>query len=388
MRVRIVLNVLVCVGLLFLFAGCSSNDGPATAPGADDGGQLDLESSFGGYNMSDEEVGFGDPELMKNENDGVAAEDAFGEDPAVLTLGADANTDVYSVRLTWGMLEYDSSVTDPTDWSGSIALAVDGAIVVERLIRFEPEDHIVRPRTDRKLVELVSSTAPGLDGVLLTLFDPRGDVAAKTGEVNELKIRLGDFEVNYLLTDLDSLDEVIDVGTGGNQFAIHAFLVKDYFCPRGFLSGKWMPTGPDRGIFRGRWTSRFGLSHGFLKGHWGVNEEGNQVFFGKYIGRGGEFRGLLRGVWDHAPDRAGGTFHGNWHGRNSVAGALRGVWSAPAWAGGGGDGTDAASFDRPAVRGFFQGEWRANCDASLDPDGGDSPPADPAGGEEASATDL
>lgn len=364
--------------VLFLFAasGCSTNDNPAGTPESSVGEEsLDLESSFGGYAMTDEDPGFGDDELLKNEDDGIEADDAIDADPVVVDMAATDSTDVYSVRLTWGMLEGDSSNTAITDWSGSISLNVDGAIVVERIIRFERDDFIVRPRTDRMVVDLVSQTGRHLDGVLITIFDPHGDVTAqdKSNVVNELTIALGDFEVTYLLTDLDSLDEIIDVDNLGNQFAIHAFQVTD-FCPRGFLSGRWAPTSAGRGVFRGRWTSRYGLSHGWLKGHWGTNDNGKQIFYGKYIGQNGEFRGLLRGHWNHSPDRPGGSFNGRWHGEAGLVGGLRGVWSAPPHPANQPVMTESEEFNQRRPAGFFHGEWRANCDGSIDDDSSDFAP--------------
>jgi len=156
----------------------------------------------------------------------------------------------------------------------------------------------------------------------------------------------------------------------GNQFSIQAFRVTD-FCPLGFVSGRWAPTSPGHGVFRGRWTSRYGLSHGWLKGHWGTDSNGKQVFFGKYIGQGGEFRGLLRGHWDHTTGRPGGTFVGRWHDGNGVAGGLRGVWNVPPRRGNDTAAFQADDFTGPGRNGFFHGKWHANCDGSIEDDSSD-----------------
>ncbi len=374
MRSRVLFPIVFCAIVLSFLAmtGCSSNDNPAGADNNSAAEQLDLESSFGGYAMTGEEPGFGDDELLKNEDDGVEANDEVDEDPDLFDVASSDSTDVYSVRLSWGMLEGDSTVAALADWSGSISLSVDGAIVVERIVRFERDDYIVRPRADRMVVDLVSHTTAHFDGVLLTLYDPEDLLTSqnKASVVNELTIALGTFELTYLLSDLDSLDEIIDVDDAGNQLSIQAFRVTD-FCPRGFISGRWAPTSAGRGVFRGRWTSRFGLSHGWLKGHWGTNDEGKQVFFGKYIGQNGEPRGLLRGHWDHAPDRPGGWFKGGWHGASGIAGGLRGVWSAPRNNGNDPALTDSAEFSQPGKAGFFHGKWRANCDGTIDDDSED-----------------
>lgn len=383
------MTFLSAVIFLVAVSGCSRNDNPAGATGdAVAGEELDLEQSFGGYTTTAESPGFGDDELLKSEDDGIDAEDALQEDPGILDLAARAETRVYSVRLAWGMLEGDSTVTAETDWSGSVSLTTDGAIVVERIIHFERGDYIVRPRTDRMTVGLVSNTGRQYDGLLLTLYDPEeSDVVAAADVENVLEVKLGGFEMSWPLADLDSLDEIIDVDNLGNQFAIQAFQVTD-FCPRGFLSGRWAPTRAGRGVFRGRWTSRYGLSHGWLKGHWGTNDAGDQVFFGKYIGQNGEFRGLLRGTWGRSPDRPGGWFQGRWHrGDRTVAGGLRGIWVAPPPRGGV-TANSAEEFRRPTRAGFFEGKWRANCDGTIDDDpgvfdDGEEPVGDPAGDESA-----
>ncbi len=370
MHTRSFLQVVVVILSIAAFIGCSSNDSPmevSNDPGQSE--ELDLESSFGGYTKTDDAVAFDDSELLESEDDGIEAEDIMEDDPDVIDLGSRETTDIYSVRLAWGKLEGDSSSTDLVDWTGSITLSQDGAIVVERILRFERGDYIVRPRTERKLVELVSHTGPHWDGLLLTIFDPQDLLTdEKASVVNELTIKLGEFEVSYLLTDLDSLDEVIDVDDFGNQFSISTFMVED-FCPRGWIAGRWTHTAANRGVFRGHWRSRYGLSHGWLKGHFGVNDNGRKVFFGKYIGQNGEFRGLLRGHWDVAGDRPGGWFAGRWHGRNEIMGALRGVWSSRTDRATDMDNsTDESTLTDRGHGGFFHGEWKARCSDLLDDD--------------------
>ncbi len=345
--------------IVFSLTGCSENS-PIDADGEGFGSDVetDLNSAFGGYQMTDESPAFGDEELLKSADDGAPAEDPVAEDAAVILMGAESTTDAYAVRITWGMLEGDSSVTEATDWSGSISLS-RGAIIVERTILFERGDTIVRPRTDRKVVDLVSKTMPHYDGLLLTILDPHTDTA--DAAENVLTIALGPFEETFLLSELVEREEVFDVGVVGSQVSITSFLVEDFPCPRGFLSGRWGRTGPDGGLFLGRWISRSGAARGFLKGHWGIDEEGRKVFFGKYISVNGEIEGLLRGAWGHRVNsRAAGWFRGVWHGEEGPRGYLHGVWRE-AW-----HGYEAALTGAQAgrPRGFFHGHWFKPCDPS------------------------
>lgn len=370
--------------IAFAMVGCSRNDNPIVADGADDSQEeaLDLEASFGGYSYKDELPAFGDDELLEKENDGVEARDALEADPAVIDLGARPDTKVYSVRLAWGMLEGDSTVTDGRDWSGDISV-INGAVIVNRILQFEDRDYIERPRDDRRLVSVVSHTGPRWDGLLLTILDPQSDLTV----INELVIDLGDFEMRWLVSDLDSLEEIIDVDDRGNQFSITAFAVDEMICPSGFIHGRWANTRDNGGVFRGRWTSRYGLSHGWLKGHYGVNDEGDNVFFGKYIGQGGEVRGLFRGSWGRADAvDHGGWFRGKWHNRGDVQGALGGRWFArpdrtmPPSVDAAGDGNARPEFaERPNI-GFFSGRWINNCDGSMDEE---TDPSDESGEDEA-----
>jgi hypothetical protein len=116
------------------------------------------------------------------------------------------------------------------------------------------------------------------------------------------------------------------------------------------MAGQWKDVN-DRpgGIFRGKWISRNGAHMGYLRGVYGPNSRGEKVFFGKWITAAGRFEGLLRGHYQPAGDRPGGTYQGEWIGRELRAmGKLGGVYGKRV----NDDGRHA---------GFFRGRWKAFC---------------------------
>lgn len=356
MKITKVLLALVTMTMVLFLVGCGENSPADSAGGLSEGEEnVDLNADFGGYETTDETPAFGVEDLAKSADDGIPAADAVADEPEVINLGVAPATNVYVVRLAWGMLEGDSSITTETDWSGSIS--VDrGAIVVERIVRFEPGDYVVRPRTDRKVVDLVSKTAPHFDGLLITVLDPQDDSLATVENV--LRISLGGFETSYTAPQLAELGEIVDVDAAGNQFSIDAFLLREFPCGHGVLSGEWRHTTMNGGDFLGRWSSVGGENRGFVRGSWGVNEEGIRVFFGKYILADGTFGGLLRGHWGFAESRGSGFFRGAWHGENEIKGSVHGVWRHE-WRG---NESNSAGEIVDGRRGFFHGRWIQACD--------------------------
>ena len=154
---------LLWISVLFamlVFSACSNNE-QLTSPGEELGEEaVSLEKEFGGYESNDETTAFGDSEIADEfgEDEGVA--DIYATDAAitdVLDPGTAAVDGVKAcfVRITWGLLEGDSTATDVINWNGSAQVS-KGTLIVLRKIRFEGNDSIVLPRTDRQLVEFTS----------------------------------------------------------------------------------------------------------------------------------------------------------------------------------------------------------------------------------------
>ncbi len=359
-----------------LISGCSKESAPLTS---NDMG-LNFEDEFGGYDASNEAPGFGDETILSemSEDAEVAVDDPeFSIQFA--TLDTLPIVKVYAMKILWGQLEFDSTVTEMTDWSGSLTIA-NGAIRIASLIRFEwPYDHIVRPRTDRSKLEWVSQTAPHFDGILVWLYDLSDSLGLTE---NTVTFQTGPYTRTFTMSELDSLSEIIEVDELGNEVSFDARYLETPDCGYGFLGGRWVFKENNRGIFYGRWVNWSGMAMGHLRGHWGINSAGEKVFFGKWIGRGGEFKGLLRGNWDYDSNEEcadcppKGIFDGVWADRNGVIrGHLGGRWAAfppppdngNANNGNHGNGGNMGGMNDEIAgipghhRGFFLGRWDKFC---------------------------
>lgn len=354
MKIRPMCLVAALVLAAALFAlGCGESDGPTGS-----GDELftreqipNLDDPYGGYNFGDESPGFGDASLIEEFGDDVTIDDPYENDA---TIGAyDRDRDGHPrarifLAVTWGNLHRDSTRTEPTDWSGSLTVK-PGAVLLRQLIRFEREDYVL-PRTDRGILEWVSHTLPGIDGVLVRIVpmpDSTVDARAEIDSANTtITFATGPLTVSFTLADLPGLHRVITL-EDGNAVSFDAVRVPPDGCPRGFLRGVWRGRGNgERGEFFGKYASETGRHLGFVRGHYGVNENGEKVFFGKWISRSGEFRGILKGIYDRREGEQDGWFAGRWIGRDQrVKGDLKGEWRR----------------NDEHRGGFFRGEWRAHC---------------------------
>ncbi len=327
----------------------------------------DIDDPFGGFNTSDEMVGFDDPYLLSDEGE-LDYEDDIIEDPDVRDLIEDSATWLFGVRLTWGYLDRDSTHSDdPVDWSGS-AMVDSGALIAVRTIQFEPgQDYLLRPSegpvSRRRVVEWVSTTTVAFDGVQLRVADPTSGQGP-----NSLTLSVPLLDKTFEIAELAEMDTTFLVDEAGHQFRVQARRLEPGIqCRHGWLSGRWEQLDPQtdaealqrriNGRFRGHWTDAYGDVGGFLRGFYGVNARGYRVYFGKLIDRNGAFVGLVRGTWDHSLHTPGsGPFRGVWLDEEERAfGAMRGLWERRG----------------PSGDGFFHGAWRSWCgdvDEEIDSD--------------------
>jgi len=373
--IRKLLALIVVGALVFWAIGCSES--PTQSVGED----FNLDDEFGGYTTSPEIPGFGDQELVgEAEGDSAYDDEEIQSLPEVDSIIAEPQTGYYHLRAVWGRLQYDSTVTSVTDWSGSLSVS-RGIEIIRRVIRFESgQDYIVRPRTDPKIIEWVSKTTVHNDGLAVDIFVPPIFDTSKVPEVDSLgdtgyiividtsysatvSFATGPYSRTFDLEELKSLDTVIYLDDS-NAVAFQAFELDRFPCPRGFLAGRWGYDENGNGRFRGVWWSkspsafRWYIS-GYLKGHFGKNNAGLNVLFGKWISKTGEFRGFLKGTYGHRPvvvdnpanlRRAHGWFAGHiYNADREEIGVLKGRYrSAPR-----------------LHNGFFQGRWKLHCNATV-----------------------
>jgi hypothetical protein len=366
----------VILSAALLWTGCSNESSTLSeAPG-----ELNLTTEFGGYDASDEAPSFGDVEIASLMSEDEPVDDPIFTAGEVDSLEGLADSEVYTLAIRWGMLEFDSTVTTETDWSGGLELA-HGFLHLNRLLRFERgQDHIVRPRPNRQTIEWVSKTTVSFDGILVTIIVPPVPEGEDWSD-NSLTFRTGPYTREFPIGELAELDEIADVDNLGNQVAFNSRNIDLEPCGGGHLDGRWLlnPSGKN-GHFYGRWMTEDGELGGHLRGHFGARPQGEKVLFGKYVDVNGQFRGLLRGVWGFGTDdEASGWFNGIWAGRDGrPVGKLGGNWSSnpPAdgeivdddppgnWNGNGNGNnprTDDVFGNDKWTRGYFSGRWVKLC---------------------------
>jgi hypothetical protein len=350
-RLSVFLLAIVVTAPLASLEGCRTSEGPAAV---DDElytreQVMDLDDAYGGFNFSDEAPGFDDPGLLGEFSEDGEAEfdDPITRDPRVAEFDRRQRDRLY-LMITWGNLCRSREIDFVTDWSGS--LTVDpGAIVLKRVIRFEPSDEIL-PRVRRDLLEWKSQTRGAFDGILVRVYGSPSLAAIDTttdSTATMITFSTERLEVSFSLKDLPNLHRVIEVDNAGNAVAFNAVHVPPQGCPRGFMRGVWRDH-PERegGVFFGRWIAANGHFEGFLRGHYGVNGKGEHVFFGKLINPRGRFMGILAGEYGYGSEKYGGWFSGRWvTGNLRTHGRLKGEWKRH-------------EQDR---NGFFRGRWEANC---------------------------
>ena len=339
--------------LLAWLSGCSSNP---TQPGSN----KTIESQFGGFTTSPEAPGFGDPTLAAAVANEKPVSDPIASLSLVDSLIADSSTGIYHMRVMWGRIPADSSVTSMTNWNGSLSIS-RGALVVRRKVRFEHSTDSILPRTSRKSVSWVSQTGTASDGIVVDLIVPPTKWKLDSGVTGPVTVRFetGPYSHTFMLSDLVALDTIVNLADS-SSVAFHSFRYERMLCPRGFLNGHWGYDSSGTGVFDGMWTSRSGLIDGYLRGNFGTNDSGKKIFFGKWIDKDGGFQGLLRGFWDVKPNahadsmalkRAGGWFRG-------------GIYNADAQLIGIVKGKFKSSEKKP--NGFMQGRWKIGCMNSSD----------------------
>lgn len=342
-----IVSALLSLAVPLLLSACS--DSPSGTGGNETNppeSSIDLAQEFGGLTDTDEPANFDDPGFAEM-SAAEAVSEPMGSDPRVQLLDAKPNRDVVFLRVVWGNLARNGSdstgTSSTTAWDGSFS-TTSGAILVQNLIRFEREDHIVRPRTNPKLLSFVSHTHGGVDGVLLRLvYNPDSTDAA-----DEITFATGPLTVSFALQGIADLDSMIATDASGNGVAFTA--VDDDRrgeCAAGIVNGLWKTGLEDGGYLRAAWMTPNGFLAGVMRGRFGMGPGGHQVFVGKVIGPNGAFLGFVKGGYSVDPAGGQGDWRGLWFGRNRTVaiGSISGHWAARE--------NDGA--------GFLHGRWERFC---------------------------
>ena len=367
---KLILPVLVII-LVAWIAGCSDNSTQNDVTES-----ANVNADMGGYTATSEAPGFGDTELLASDAAEKEVTDPLLGTPSVTQYTEDTTAAMFHFRAVWGRLEYDSTVTTQTDWTGSLTVS-RGAEIIRKTIAFELGQDYIPTRTDRQVVDWVSYTTVSYDGVVIDLFVPPATptfdtsftyetdslgniidstmvIDTTTPEPVTVDFQTGPYSRTFTLEDLAALDTVVELDDG-NSIAFSAMQIYRYRCPRGFVAGGWGVDTTGQGVFRGQWLAWDGSIAGWLRGTYGTDDTGRNVFYGKWINNAGDFEGFLAGTWKGHPnyhanprahERAGGWFKGRIFNADTVAiGQLQGKYVSS-------NGTRGN---------FFQGRWRLDC---------------------------
>lgn len=361
--------ILTCVALLMLVVGCSDNGSQSVTSDS----TLNLEDSFGGYTSSSESPAFDDDELVAAAYGEEEVEDDLISKSQMDSLENSSLCGFYHFRAVWGSIPYDSSVTEVTDWSGSLTIS-RGTEVVRRIIRFEYGQDYLLPRADRQTIEWVSATTVHNDGIGVNIYVPREYRIDTTYTDDEevidtvwldcdevtVTFETGPYSRTFDIQELIGLDTVIYLEDSVNAVALHGFRLDYRPCPRGFMSGTWGFDPDGQGVFDGLWLGRQGAVVGHYQGHFGINDDGERVFYGKVIALDGSFEYFLRGVYDPRPNH-----HANPNALRKAPGKyVGGVFTA--------DGARVGVIqgqyrNHPSHKaGFMQGRWKVLCNVDDD----------------------
>ncbi len=307
----------------------------------------DLAQVNGGFTTADEAPEFGIADEFTAaaiEADSGDPNDAMAVSSAVTGVQNLPTVDARNVIVMWGHIPAGSGGV-VRDWSGSLT-ASRGALVVERTIAFEVNDHLDLPRTSPLAVSFTSHTKPASDGVALRVFDD----AASTAPLTLTYQSAANASTSYVI-DLQALDAgpvIIDAGNGDKMVAIS--LKEADPCVGGFMRGRFRSIGANLGVYLGFVTDRAGAVIGHVRGIYGQRPNGDDDIYGKFIDLEGNFTGLIAGTYDATND-----FHAKWIDRSGDHGFVHGHY-----------------FDAPAVAGgFFVARWAATA-CSQDNDGSGS----------------
>ena len=339
---------------LLLAVGCSDSTSTQSDPSSQ---TENFTETFGGYTATAESPAFGDQTLLTESAGEVEFDDPILLSPSVDSIVNDSEAGIYHFRAVWGQLRFDSTVTNVTDWTGSLTVS-RGAMVVRRIIRFERGQDYVLDRTDRKLIEWVSATTVHHDGLAIEIFIPKVDDSdSLMGADTQVTVTFetGPYSRTFTLAEIAALDTIVTLDDAdSNAVAFFGFRHYRERCRKGFVTGGWGFDDDGMGRFRGAWTSRNGQLIGYLQGHFGRDDNGRNMFYGKWISADGSFEGFVKGTWqsrvpnhvpDHARKYAGGWFKGYvYDAAEQQIGELMGKYRSG-----------------PNRSGFFQGRWKAGC---------------------------
>lgn len=285
--------------LLTLFVwGCTQADDNTQGTVTQEEVELDL-SQFG-LSVADPVAEPNGKDLEQetlNKLEGLFPDNEKTDDPEFSTIDPMPTPDrkVYFIKIKFGQLRGNPGNKVGVDWSGAVYSNV-ATVRIVRLIKFDKNDYIVRPRTDEHGFKFVAKTLPHYDGFLLMLVQK----ASVLDVVPSLTFESKAYKTTIALQDIPGLNRLEKIDQAGNAI-VFLGMERHADCAKGFLSGKWFKVGEKGGVFYGRASSFDGDKEAFLVG---VYSDG--AFKGIWFNRDRTNRGVLRGTYKD------GEFKGEW----------------------------------------------------------------------------
>jgi hypothetical protein len=285
-----------------------------------------IAGGLGSMDDRDEEPAFGSEPFAREfgaDDEGEPAGDDLAEDEEMRDAIARGEYRLLTIMAVWGRIRPNDNQPIGLEWNPVISVREVDRVRVRRTLRFERGDQVL-PQSVRNQVEILSTTRPHVDGVILQLAIRTVGAEAQAPYLNFRSLPLSLQIPGAALPDLDQ-QHLID--RAGNGLTLVVLERPVDVCLNGFLAGRWIETHEHGGVFGGTWRTVDGRLEAHLAGRFGVTPDGAQVFSGKIIERDGRFRGFLSGVWGD------GEFRGEWFSRSGhapgVAGALCGPRRPP-----------------------------------------------------------
>jgi hypothetical protein len=308
-------------------AACATDNSEPTVTPTDVNTQL--AQTNGGFTTADEAPEFGIPEEFTAANievEGANANDTMSANPAVTGVMAVPTVEARDVVVMWGHIPAGSG-GELRDWSGSLTLS-RGAMIVQRTIAFEANDHLDLPRTSPLSVSFTSHTKPASDGVALRIWDDSASAAPLTLTYQSAVDATQTYVID--LTALDAGPVIIDAG-GGDKVVAVDLKEPAAVCDGGFMHGRFRALAPGLGFYLGHVLDRTGQVIGHVRGIYGKG-----MIYGKFIDLEGHFVGIINGTYDATDD-----FNARWISLQGDRGLIHGHY-----------------FDDPTVDGgFFLARW-------------------------------
>lgn len=291
------LSILVVSVILLFTSSCVKHD--ESLIGDDEStAQSALNDPFTALGTGDEELQFGDDDVVSVDTEESNVEDEYApENQEAADEPTTAGCDVYSLLFRWGQLTgVNRDVSGVTHWSGDIHVNV-GTLSVIKKVAFDFNDELM-PRIDPKVIEFESNTRPHFDGLRIRYEVCDADKALLgEGETPTLTFNASNAPLSKSFAAAELVDlNVLEQNLNANNDRFQALAVKKSDLCQGTLQGRWIQKNANYGVFKGIVVATNGIRVGYVKGFFGQHEKESK-WVAKFISHAGHFGGIMKGTY-------------------------------------------------------------------------------------------